>query len=92
MTTGAQVQKGSYSISSESLDPCNWEKPNEFLFASCLCCISPNYMADCPETCEALFQKILEKLVAYKYLPAKEADFLSNTVNPIKMISLNLAK
>ena len=49
-------------------------------------------MADCPETCEALFQKILEKLVAYKYLPAKEADFLSNTVNPIKMISLNLAK
>ena len=69
-------------------------------FASCLCCVSPNYMADCPETCEALFQKILEKLVAYKFLPPKEADlaklqhsaFLSNTVNPIKMILLNLAK
>ena len=44
------------------------------LVAHCLHCLSPNYMSDCPETCEALFQKILEKLVAYRHLPAKEAD------------------
>ena len=44
------------------------------LFHRYLRCLSPNYMADCPETCEALFQKILEKVVACKHLPAKEAD------------------
>ena len=58
------------------------------LFACCLCCLSPNYTADCPETCEALFQKIIKKIVTYKHLGAKEADlaklqysaFLSNII------------
>ena len=43
-------------------------------FAHCLRCLSPNYLVDCPKTCETLFQKILGKLVPYKYMPAKEAD------------------
>ena len=64
------------------------KSPVNFLFARCLCCLSPEYTADCPEPCEAFFQKILEKLVPYKHLPAKESDlaklqysiFLSNTM------------
>ena len=43
------------------------------LFGHCLRCQSPNYKADCPEFSGALFQKILEKPVAYKHLPAKKA-------------------
>ena len=57
-------------------------------------------MADCPETCEALFQIILEKLVAYKHLPAKEADlaklqystFLSNTMKVNKNVFVKFRK
>ena len=58
------------------------------LFAHCLRCLYSNCMVDCPETCEALFQKPLEKLVACKHLPPKKADlaklqysaFLSDTM------------
>ena len=59
-------------------------------FAHCLRCLSPNYLVDCTKTCETLFQKILEKLVPYKHMPAKEADlaklqYSASLYNPIKV-------
>ena len=43
-------------------------------FARCLKCFSPSYMVECSETCEILFQKLLEKLVSYKKIVSSIAD------------------
>ena len=37
-------------------------------FARCLCCLSPNYIKECSETCEKLFDKVLSKLASYKVI------------------------
>ena len=44
------------------------------LFARCFCYLSPAYMLEQPEICEKIFEKILEKLVSYKKILAKDAD------------------
>ena len=44
------------------------------LFARCLRCLSSAYMLEQPEICEKFSEKILEKLVSYKKILAKDAD------------------
>ena len=48
--------------------------PMTSLFARCFCYLSPAYMLEQPEICEKIFEKILEKLVSYKKILAKDAD------------------
>ena len=42
--------------------------------ARCLRCLSPTYLAECPEACEILFDKILTKLISYKRITSAVAD------------------
>ena len=44
------------------------------LFARCLRSLSPAYTLEQPEICEKFFEKILEKLISYKKILAKDAD------------------
>ena len=70
------------------------------LFATCLRCLSPVYMLEQPEICEKFFKKILEKLVSYKKILAKDADaakleysnFLTKIVKANKSDFLKLNK
>ena len=50
------------------------KSPMTSLFARCLPCLSPAYMLEQREICEKFFEKILEKLVSYKKILAKDAD------------------
>ena len=50
------------------------KSPVASLFARCLRFLSPAYMLEQPEICEEFFEKILEKLVCYKKILAKDAD------------------
>ena len=50
------------------------KSPLTSLFARCLHCLSPAYMLEQPEICEKFFEKILEKLVSYKSILAKDTD------------------
>ena len=44
------------------------KSPINSLFASCCRSLNPVYMAEYPETCKKLFDKILEKLVICKHV------------------------
>ena len=50
------------------------KSPLTSLFARCLHCLSPAYMLEQPEICEKFFEKILEKLISYKSILAKDTD------------------
>ena len=50
------------------------KSPLKSVFARCLKCLSPSYMVECPEACEILFQKLLERLVSYKKIVPSIAD------------------
>ena len=50
------------------------KSPMTSLFARCLRCLSSAYMLEQPEICEKFSEKILEKLVSYKKILAKDAD------------------
>ena len=50
------------------------KRPVKSFFARCLFCLSPNYIGECSETCEKLFDKILCKLVSYKVISPDTAD------------------
>jgi hypothetical protein len=50
------------------------KSPVKSFFARCLRCLSPNYIAECSETCEKLFDRILSKLVSYKLITPDTAD------------------
>ena len=44
------------------------------MFGRCLRCLSPAYMLEQPKICKTFFKKILEKLVSYKKILAKDAN------------------
>ena len=50
------------------------KSPVKSFFARCLCCLPPNYIRKCSETCEKLFDKVLSKLISYKVLHPDTAD------------------
>ena len=50
------------------------KSPLTYHFARCLRCLSPAYMVECRESCELLFQKILEKLVSFHRISGAVAD------------------
>ena len=50
------------------------KRPMTSVLAKCLRCLSPAYMLEQPEIYEKFFEKILEKLVSYKKILAKDAD------------------
>ena len=47
-------------------------------FARCCRSLNPVYMAEYPETCKKLFEKILEKLVICKHVTSPQADAAKN--------------
>ena len=47
-------------------------------FARCCRSLNQAYMAEYPETCKKLFDKILEKLVIYKHITSTHADAAKN--------------
>ena len=50
------------------------KSPVKSFFATCLCCLPPNYIGGCFETCEKLFNKVLSKLVSYKVVTPDPGD------------------
>ena len=43
-------------------------------FARHLCCLSTNYIEECSETCEKLFDKVFSKLASYKFITPDTAN------------------
>ena len=43
-------------------------------FTRYLCCVSPNFIRECSETCEKLFDKVLSKLVSYRVVTPDTAN------------------
>ena len=54
------------------------ESPINSHFARCCRSLNPVYMAEYPETCKKLFDKILEKLVISKHVASTQADAAKN--------------
>ena len=50
------------------------KSPLRSLFARCMQCLSPTYIAECPESCILKYEKILTKLVEYKIITPSSAD------------------
>ena len=76
------------------------KSPVKSFFARCLCCLSPNYIGGCSETCEKLFNKVLSKLVSYKVITPDTGDrsksqyskFVTTVVKENKPEFLNYSK
>ena len=52
------AQKFIVSLCSHAMDT----SPMNYIFARCLKCLSPQYMAKCAESCEAMVEKLLSKM------------------------------
>ena len=50
------------------------KNPLKSVFARCLKCLSPSYLIECSESCEILFQRLVEKLVSYEKIFPPIAD------------------
>ena len=48
--------------------------PLNSLIARCTKCLSPPFMAECAESCEVMFDKLLTKMVSYKTISRTVAD------------------
>ena len=77
------------------------KSPVNSFFARCLHCLSPNYIGECSETCEKLFDKVLSELVVYyKVITPDTADgsksqyskFVTTVVKENKSEFLNYSK
>ena len=51
------------------------KSPVKSCFARCYRCLSPNYIGECSESCEKLFDKVLSKLASYKVITPDTADY-----------------
>ena len=52
--------------------------PTNFHLARCCRSLNPVYVAEYPETCKKLFDKILEKLVICKHVTSTQVDAAKN--------------
>ena len=76
------------------------KSPVKSFFARCFCCLSPNYIGECSETCEKLFDKVLSELISYKVITPDTADhsksqyrkFFATVVKENKPEFLNYSK
>ena len=76
------------------------KSPVKSFFARCLRCLSPNYIGECSETCEKLFDKVLSNLVSYKVITRDTANrcksqyskFVTTVVKENKPEFLNYSK
>ena len=50
------------------------KNPVKWFFARCLRCLFPNYIRECSEMCEKLFDKVFCKSVSYKVITPDTAD------------------
>ena len=57
------------------------KSPVKSYFARCCRCLSPNYIGECSEFCEKLFDKVLSKLVSYKVIIPDTADYSKSQYN-----------
>ena len=51
------------------------KSPVKSYFARCCRCLSPNYIGECSESCEKLFDIVLSKLASYKVITPDTADY-----------------
>ena len=75
--TDVQIDKFKQGVRDFLVAMCNHiteKSPLSSLMARCLKSLSPTYMAECPEICKLLFEKILMKLVSNKKIAASLAD------------------
>ena len=75
------------------------KSPVKSFSAKYLCCLSPNYIGECSETCEKLFDKVLSDLVSYKVTPdtadcskSQYSKFVAIVVKENKPEFLNYSK
>ena len=50
------------------------KNPVKWFFSRCLHCLFPNYIWECSETCENLFDKVVSKPVSYKVITPETTD------------------